>query len=469
MRDGRGPVAVLDVGKTQTKLLLIDAQNARILRQGERASVSQSSALGPQLDIVGIERWLRAQLAAAPQVTEVTSIVPVAHGAAAVLVDENGVVLAAPDYENPQFESVAADYRPLRDEFAATKTPIQPLGLNLGRQLFWLQQNAPEVIARCRYILTYPQYWAWRFSGVAASELTSLGCHTDLWRPLAAAPSRLATAQGWAGKFPPLRGAQEVLGEVRSAWAQDSGLDPHCLCVCGIHDSNASYLAYSLEVEPDEPFAVVSSGTWTVVMARGADLGNLIESRDMLANIDTSGRAVATARFPGGREYLAIAGSEAARWIPDEASLRRVLRDDAFALPSFAPAGGPFAGVAGRMLRAERLDERGRAALAALYLALMTDLALDSLNAHGELLMDGPLADNDLYARVLATLRPTQPVRGAARRGGIVHAALHLANAPLPAQKRTVPAQPLPGADALLDYRARWRRQLPQPLEHVIV
>jgi L-fuculokinase len=469
MRDGCGSVALLDVGKTQTKLLLIDAQNARILRESGRPSRSQGSSLGPQLDVVGIERWLRDEFATAPQGGEISSIVPVAHGAAAVLVDETGAVLAALDYENQELESVAALYRPLRDDFAATLSPFLPLGLNLGRQLFWLQQNAPDVIARCRYILTYAQYWAWRFSGVAASELTSLGCHTDLWLPLEGAPSRLAEAQGWAGKFPELRGAREVLGEVRRDWAQSCGLDPGCLCLCGIHDSNASYLAYGLEVGPDEPFAVVSSGTWTVVMARGADLGRLLESRDMLANIDLSGRAVATARFPGGREYQAVAGSDAAQWIPDEASLQRVLCDDAFALPSFAPTGGPYAGHAGRLLRADRLDQRSRAALAALYLALMTDLALDSLDARGELLLDGPLADNDLYARVLASLRPGQRVRGAARRGGIVHAALHLAGRPVQATPRALPAQPLPGADALQDYRVRWRRQLPQIIGHAIV
>jgi hypothetical protein len=54
MRDGRRAVALLDVGKTQTKLLLIDAQDARILRQAERASVSRPSSLGPQLDVHGI-------------------------------------------------------------------------------------------------------------------------------------------------------------------------------------------------------------------------------------------------------------------------------------------------------------------------------------------------------------------------------------------------------------------------------
>jgi L-fuculokinase len=466
MRDGHGPVALLDVGKTQTKLLLIDAHSARILRQSERPSRSLPSSLGAQLDLQGIERWVCEELAAASQGRALHAIVPVAHGAAAVLLDADGKLLAAPDYENQEFESVADSYRPLRDDYAATLSPFLPLGLNLGRQLFWLQHNAPKLVARCRYLLTYAQYWAWRFCGVPASELTSLGCHTDLWLPLAGAPSRLAETQGWAGMLPALRGAQEVLGTVRSEWTMSCGLNPRCLCLCGIHDSNASYLAYSLEVDPGAPFAVVSSGTWTVVMARGADLGRLVESGDMLANIDVSGRAVATARFPGGREYQAIAGPGASPWIPDEASLQRVMRDDAFALPSFAPAGGPFAGHAGRLLRAERLDERGRAALAALYLALMTDLALDALDARGEILLDGPLADNALYARMLATFRPGQAVRGAARRGGIVYAALHLANCEVEAARRVVPAMPLPCGDALQDYRSRWRRQLPGTIVH---
>jgi L-fuculokinase len=131
-------------------------------------------------------------------------------------------------------------------------------------------------------------------------------------------------------------------------------------------------------------------------------------------------------------------------------------------LPSFAAAGGPFAGHRGRLIRAERLDDRSRPALAALYLALMTDLALDSLDARGEILLDGPLADNALYARILATLRPGQPVRGAARRGGIVHAALHLANCTVEAAPRVPPALPLACRDALLEYRERWQRELPR-------
>ena len=68
---------------------------------------------------------------------------------------------------------------------------------------------------------------------------------------------------------------------------------------CGIHDSNASYLCYRVGRPAGQPFAVVSSGTWTVIMAHGSDLARLRENRDMLANVDAFGVPVATARFTG--------------------------------------------------------------------------------------------------------------------------------------------------------------------------
>jgi L-fuculokinase len=42
----------------------------------------------------------------------------------------------------------------------------------------------------------YPQYWAWRLCGAAASEATSLGCHTDLWHPVAPAVFVAGRAHG---------------------------------------------------------------------------------------------------------------------------------------------------------------------------------------------------------------------------------------------------------------------------------
>ncbi len=84
----------------------------------------------------------------------------------------------------------------------ATGSPALPLGLNLGIQLNHLEQ-ADRPWPDTLYIVSWPQYWAWRLSGVMASEVTSLGCHSDLWRPLENRYGELAVRRGWAKRFPP--------------------------------------------------------------------------------------------------------------------------------------------------------------------------------------------------------------------------------------------------------------------------
>ena len=51
--------------------------------------------------------------------------------------------------------------------------------------------------ARAAAIVTYPQYWSFRLTGVSATEVTSLGAHTDLWKPEARDYSTLVDRCGW--------------------------------------------------------------------------------------------------------------------------------------------------------------------------------------------------------------------------------------------------------------------------------
>jgi len=125
-------IAILDVGKTHTKLAIVDAMTGTTLRDYERPSVSLSSPLGSQLDVHGIEKWLIDRFALTPEASRLRAIVPIAHGAAAVLLDRAGAVLAAPDYDNPAFDEVGQAYRVLRDDFSVTFSPYLGRGLNLG-------------------------------------------------------------------------------------------------------------------------------------------------------------------------------------------------------------------------------------------------------------------------------------------------------------------------------------------------
>jgi len=235
--------------------------------------------------------------------------------------------------------------------------------------------------------------------------------------------------------------------------ASVTGLDPACEVACGIHDSNASYLRFLMDRER-EAFTVVSSGTWTIVMANRGDLRRLREDRDMLANVNAFGAPVATARYMGGREYEAIAkgGDE-----PTIDAMIEVLSLGAMALPSFASA-GPYSGRQGRIEGVDGLSVTQRAALATLYSALMTSLLIESLGSAGEIFVDGPLARNPLFARVLAACVPVGSVRTYAEGGG-TRVAAHLAR--MPATTADVPQSVAPlRLQGLLDYQANWRHRL---------
>jgi L-fuculokinase len=449
-------IAVIDVGKTNARVAFIEPHTGAEVWRAQRVNQIVSTPLVRELDIREIERWLIQTLQRAPDKQRVTAIVPIAHGAAAVLVDHQGAVVFAPDYEDSRFEHVNERYDAARDRFEQTFSPNLPLGLNLARQLYYLEEQHPEAFARVAHIFPYPQYWAWRLSGVMASEVTSLGCHSDLWFPRENTFSTLARERGWAERFAPVRFAGDVLGSLTREMAQRTGLSPECRIICGIHDSNASFLQHAIARPRGEQFAVVSSGTWTIVMASGADPARLRANRDMLGSANAFGAPVPTARFMGGREYESIAASKAA---PDARALHAVLQRQAMAVPAFASS-GPFAGHAGRLVDAENLDDRERAALATLYETLMIDVLLQSLGAQGDTIVDGPLAGNPLFAGLLAALRPASRILVTRAGTSSGRAACYLAGMQLPATEVSTASEPLraPGLEA---YRAAWRNRLP--------
>ena len=280
-----------------------------VLAQRSRACAVLPGPPYPQLDLDGIWRWAVAALRELAAMAPIRCIVPVAHGAAAVLMGGEAPVLPALDYEHPAPDACAGELAALLDPFALTGSPILPLGMCLGAQLHWQERSFPDAFARASDLLLLPQYWAWRLSGVRATEVTSLGAHTHLWRPAEGAFSGLVERRGWARLFSPMRRAWETLGPVKPEVAAATGLPRDCRVVAGIHDSNASYLPHL--VARAAPFTVLSTGTWVIAMAAGAGIDRLDPAADMLANVDAHGQPVPTARFMGGREVELVAGADA--------------------------------------------------------------------------------------------------------------------------------------------------------------
>ncbi|HEY1148501.1 MAG TPA: FGGY family carbohydrate kinase, partial [Pseudoduganella sp.] len=345
IKDNRATV-VLDIGKTNAKLTLIAPDGTQLAEQ-RRPNVILREGPYPHHDTEGIWSWMLDTLRAyaAQAQGQIGAIVPVTHGATAALIDDDGLVLPVLDYEFELPPDHVERYGRLRPAYANSYSPHLPAGLNLGSQLVWQAMAFPAEFAKARHVLMYPQYWAWRLCGVAASEVTSLGCHTDLWQPARQRYSALVERMGWHKLFPALQPAWQPLGVLKGALAAQTGLPADCQVLCGIHDSNASLLRH-LGGGCQAP-AVLSTGTWVIAAAPGRPLDALREEADMLANCSAFGEPVACMRFMGGREFGAIAGDSSA--VCSEADLAKIVSQGTFAVPSFAAA-GPFARQAGELV-----------------------------------------------------------------------------------------------------------------------
>jgi len=443
---------VLDIGKTNAKLALIDA-DGRLLAERRRPNAIRTDGPYPHHDTDDLWDWLLSGCRAFAKKARVSAIVPVTHGATAALVDDTGLVLPVLDYEA---DLPGIDYAALRPAYDETLSPGLPAGLNLGRQLAWLQARFPDAVKRARHILMYPQYWAWKLCGTARSEATSLGCHTDLWDPRRQAWSSLVARMGWTALMPPLAPAHAPLGTVRPDVAAATGLPADCVVLCGIHDSNASLLRY-LGKDSDAPRTVLSTGTWMIAAAFGASLDGLSEHADMLANTNALGRPVACMRFMGGREFAELAGAVPTPCGMDD--IERLVKRGTLALPCFAATGGPFAGRAGSIAGQPPADARERYALATLYCVLMTDYCLDALGAGGPLAVEGSFTANPWFGPLLAALRPRQAVSYSDDASGTTCGGwmLRYRDVPPPGSSAAIAAQAPVGLEA---YRDRWRSAL---------
>ena len=452
---------VLDIGKSHAKLLMIDAAGA-VAEQHGRANASVTSPLGyPALDIAGLTQWIIDTLAGSPATRRCTHAIASTHGAAFMALADDELAWDPLDYEFDGLGQHHAAYQAERDDFAHTLAPDLPAGLNAARQLHWMQQTYPAAWARTSCLVPYPQYWAWWLSGAAASEVSSLGCHTQLWRPNEQRFSTLAQRHGWADLFAPRQPAWQPLGRVRASVARPTGLSEHCVVHAGVHDSNACLARH---LHGDAPMTLVSTGTWIVVMAAGAATTTLDPARDMLANVSVRGDLVPTARFMGGRELQALCAGASPALASLEA-LTSLLQREVQALPSFAGQGGPFAGHQGVVLErvspintASALSAAERATLGALYCAQVTASLLDKLAATAPVVIEGPFADNPVYLHALAALLPPGSVYVSADQvEGTARGAWRLAH-----WAEAFDAHPLEAVDegglrpALQRYQQRW-------------
>ena len=389
---------VLDIGKTNVKLTFVDSSNNKTLysfRTKQENIIRHSIKI---LNSNSIYEWALTKIVFVGRKYSFDKFVCTAHGTSIALIGEqNQEILACTDYEY-KFDKIFDHYKRLAPNFNESFTPFLENGLNIGQQIYYLYKKNPKMIKATKFILTYPQYIAWKLSGNFSSEISYLGCHTHLWDFKKNKLSSFVKKLRLENKFPPMRKAWEVIGQKKIA---NSNLQ----IVNGVHDSNASYLYF--KNSNIKNFTLVTTGTWYIIFNQKTSLTNLNPNLDMLANIDVFGKPVPTIRFMGGREYDNL--MKVFKITTNTKALKNFNYKNYLIYPSYA-SGGAFINKKININFFKKLKKGQIYYLICLYIAFVINFSLNKMKSSNTIILDGPITKNITIMKILSSLRPKQLV-----------------------------------------------------------
>jgi sugar (pentulose or hexulose) kinase len=252
--------AVFDIGRTNKKFFLFDADFQEVYREYNRFEEITDEDGYPTENLEALEKWAKEvldRMMDSPEF-EIEALNFSCYGASLVHIDENGKVLT-PLYN--YMKPLKADvYDAFYDKYGpenelSRSTGSQKVGmLNTGMHLYWLKYAKPKVYQQIKYSLHLPQYLSYLFTGVPVSEYTSIGCHTMLWDYEKKDYHAWVYQEKINEKLPPIVSSTETIPIDYKGKIIEMGV--------GIHDSSSALLPYIRSI--DKPFLLVSTGTWSI-------------------------------------------------------------------------------------------------------------------------------------------------------------------------------------------------------------
>ena len=411
------PIAVLDIGKTNLKLL-VASDDGWPLETLSIPNAANASAPYPSYDLAGLEAWFLDALAEVSQRHAIGAVIATAHGCGAVLVDGDRPVLPMMDYDAVSPSAIDEAYGRIAPAYREVFCGIGAGAMRLAKQLLWQECAFPAEFARAKTYLTTAQFFALRLGGRAASEISQLAAQGHIWDLVRHQPSSVMRERGWAHLLPQRAPAGAVLGTVSAAVAKRTGLARSTEILCGVHDSNANLFRYKAAGMADA--SILSTGTWMIGFQRDLDPDKLDANSAMVLNIDVDGENVPSTLTMTGREYDLIRKENSAADAAVLAALPKLVAQGSLALPSFVGDDGLFPGAAqrGRIIGPAPETPAEWQGLAVLYAAFSANRCLDSLGSSKRIIIDGGFAANLPFARALAALRPSQEISVSQSRDG---------------------------------------------------
>lgn len=294
-------IAVFDVGKTNKKLFLFD-ESYRIVFERTAKFNETVDEDGDTCDNIDSIRQSAldtlTELRQDPQ-WDLVAVNFATYGASLVYLDNVGKVLTPLYNYLKTYPSALLQqfYRQYGGEDELCRQTASPsLGsLNAGLQLYRLKYQQPLVFQQTRYALHLPQYMSYLIGGVPLSDMTSIGCHTHLWDFERHRYHHWVQQEDLLGYLPPVFPSDEVLSV---------HFHGHALWVgSGMHDSSSALIPYLQCFQ--EPFALLSTGTWCITLNPFNELPLTTEElqQDCLCYLSYRGTPVKASRLFTGHEH----------------------------------------------------------------------------------------------------------------------------------------------------------------------
>ena len=291
-------IAIFDIGKTNKKLFLFNENYEIVLEKSTQFDEITDEDGDPCEDVEKLSSWVSDTFKEVSQNPdfEIKALNFSTYGASFVHLNLTGKVIAPLyNYLKPYDEILKKQFYDTYggEQVFARKTASPVLGnLNSGMVLYRLKYEKSALFAQIHYSLHLPQYISFLFTGQYFSDITSIGCHTNLWDFEENKYHEWVEKEGILEKLAPIDSKTQTITQ------------NHALQVgTGLHDSSSALIPY-LETF-NEPFVLISTGTWCISLNPFNHIPLTTEELqyDCLAYMQYTGKPVKASRLFAGNEH----------------------------------------------------------------------------------------------------------------------------------------------------------------------
>lgn len=250
-------IAIFDIGKTNKKLFLFNENYEIVLEKSTQFDETTDEDGDPCEDVELLSKWVIDTFNEVLQNPdfEIKALNFSTYGASFVHLNSEGKVIAPLyNYLKPYSEELKKQFYDTYggEQIFARKTASPVLGnLNSGMVLYRLRYENPTLFAQIHYSLHLPQYLSFLFTGKYFSDITSIGCHTNLWDFEKNQYHEWVEKEGVIKKLAQINSKSQYLNNLKIG--------------TGLHDSSAALIPY-LATFKGQKFVLISTGTWCITL-----------------------------------------------------------------------------------------------------------------------------------------------------------------------------------------------------------